>query len=118
MARLPSRPILRASVTWKSHVFPNMQHHSAGQAARAFRLGSSSGGIPYLRVLPKAVRAVLERPSLPAFSKNSSSRGLEPGHPPSTKSTPNSSSLDSMSSLSSHENETPSVCAPSLRVVS
>ena len=118
MVRFSSSPILRASVTWKSQVFPKMQHHPTGQDDSAMRLESSSGPMPCLCVLPNAVREAFPRSILHALSKNSSSRGLEPGHPPSTKSMPNSSSFARMSSLSSQENDTPSVWAPSLRVVS
>ena len=118
IARLSSRGMPRACVTWKSHDFPNMQHHPTGAAASALRLGSSCGRDPCLRVLPKATSSVVARSISAALAKNSSSLGLEPGHPPSTKSKPVVSSLFRTSSLSSQENETPSVWAPSLRVVS
>ena len=108
----------RAFLAWKSHDLPNMQHHSAGHAARLRRFVSSSGLVPDLRVLPKAVSDVRFRSRSAAFAKNSSSRGLDPGHPPSTKSIPKASSLLRMSSLSSQENDTPSHCAPSRSVVS
>ena len=118
MRRFSSSWIPRASVTWKSQVFPNMQHHSAGLAARLFRFWSSSGLEPCLRVLPNAVREVFSSFSADALERNSSVPGLDPGHPHSTKSTPKASRRFSMSTLSSHENDTPSHWAPSRRVVS
>ncbi len=116
ISRFSSRVVRSALSTWKSQVFPNTVQTGAGDEARAAMQASALSGTPARRVLPKAQ-------SLDLFSsggspKNSSSTGLEPGHPPSTYGIPKASSRRATSRLSAAEKETPSPWAPSRREVS
>ena len=81
MSRFSSSVVCRASVTWKSHVLPNMVHTGAEDAVNAFRFASSEASVPGLRVLPKAESFAAD--SFGGSSKRRSSTGLDPGHPPS-----------------------------------
>ena len=92
---------------------------SAPESRSALTCGSSLALAPARRVAPKATSwACLKSISCRARAKNSVSRGLAPGQPPSMKPTPKSSRCRAMASLSATVRLMPSRCAPSRRVVS
>jgi hypothetical protein len=97
---------------------PNTHTYSVSDSTRDRMAASWAALIEVLRVDPKGTSLTFDSSSFCAALKNALSLGLEEGNPPSTKSMPNASKRARISSLSSGEKETPSVCAPSLKVVS
>ncbi len=118
MRRFSSSVVRSTSVTWRVQVLPTTVHTGAPESTSARMLASSSGPPPTRHVEPKAVMAAVFQGSARAREKNSASFGFEPGHPPSMKVTPSSSSRCAMAILSSQEREMPSRWVPSRSVVS
>ena len=116
--RFSASDVSNTWVTCKSEVLPTRHAYLNPVSSMMSRLASSSARILARRVLPKTTISAFFSFSALAFWKNSASRGLEPGQPPSMKLTPISSRREAISSLSTTEKETPSFCAPSLNVVS
>ena len=104
--------------TCKSHAFPKTETYFVPAERSAFTPSSSSAGISFLAVEPKATSFALRKFALAAISKKRISFGFEKGLPASIKETPKLSRLSAILSLSSAEKLIPSPCAPSLRVES
>ena len=119
ISRFSSRVVRRASSTWRSCDLATSVITGAPDSSSALTCGSSEALPPARRVAPKATSsACLKSISCWARAKNSVSRGLAPGQPPSMKPTPKSSRCRAMVSLSATVRLMPSRCAPSRSVVS
>ncbi len=119
IARFSSRVVRRASSTWRSWDLATSVITGAPDATSAASWASSAALPPACLVAPKATNwAFFRSSSAAARAKNSVSRGLAPGQPPSMKPTPKSSRWRAMVSLSATVRWMPSRCAPSRRVVS
>ncbi len=91
ISRFSSRVVRRASSTWRSWALATRVTTGAPDVRSAFTWGSSAA-LPPLRVAPNATSwAFLNVISCWARAKNSVSRGLAPGQPPSMYPTPKSS---------------------------
>lgn len=100
ISKLSCLVTFRTSVACSDHDLPNITAKSTSAFIILFRLISSFTLTSFLLVLPKA--AILALDSLYFFIslKNSSSLGLDPGHPPSIYSTPSSSKSSAILILS------------------
>ena len=116
--RFSSRVVLSTSCTCSADVFPTTVQTAVRASSKARRFASSSGAVPTRQVEPNAVTTARCQGKSRARSKNSASFGFDPGQPPSMNATPSSSSRLAIRSLSPHESEMPSRCAPSRSVVS
>ena len=83
-SRLAFLLMRRSSRTWRSQVFPTSVTTGVLAASNSFRLASWAGFADGLRVVPKAATRVFLRSRFRTAWKNSASRGLDPGKPPST----------------------------------
>jgi len=83
IARFSSRVVSRTRVTCLSQLFPTMVTTGTPDSTSAMRLASALALAFGRLVLPNAARTARDRRSFLALLKNSSSLGLEPGHPPS-----------------------------------
>ncbi len=75
----------RASSTWKSQDLPKIVTTGVSGLQERLHVGVvGSGSTSARQVLPKAASLACSSRRPRASRKNSMSRGLEPGHPPST----------------------------------
>ena len=119
IARFSSRVVRSARSTCRTSDLATRHTTGVSASSTARTCGSASAFRSARRVAPKATSSACFRSSSErARRKNSVSFGIAPGHPPSMKPTPNSSSSRAMASLSTTEYVTPSRWAPSRSVVS
>ena len=119
IAKFSSSEVLSARSTWRSCDLATTVMIGACESKSARTCSSSAAFTLGRRVAPKATNcAFLNFNSLATRAKNSVSRGLAPGQPPSIKPTPRSSRCLAIVILSWTERFKPSCCAPSRNVVS